>query len=129
MQNIAKLLVYAVLVCLLLPWAGGKARLPHFSRAGNQMKREKALAAARLRRCRNGLPDHRPVRFGTAAIIPPDDDDDDGDRERLAEKDAHKCSLPTLHTEQASRTLSLFFHPRPPGNDVSLHQTLCLLLI
>ena len=128
MQRFSKLLVYAVFLCLLLPWASGKARLPHFSRAGNQMKREKPLAAARLRRWRDGPPGQHPIRPATAAILPPDNDDDDGDPERLGWKDTHEC-LPALHTGQASHSLSFLLRSRPPSHDVPLHQTFCLLLI
>jgi hypothetical protein len=128
MQRFSKMLVYAVLLCLLLPWASGKARLPHFSRAGNQMKREKPLTATRLRRWRNGTPGHHPIRPATAAILPPEHDDDDGDPERLSWRATHEC-LPALHTEQASQCLSLLLRSRPPSHDVPLHQAFCLLLI
>ena len=129
MQTVSKILVFTVLACLLLPWAGGRTRAQHTARAGHHLGRERPLPAAHLRRWREVQPDHHPLRKGLAvALTPEEDDDDEGEQSRQFWFDGHE-GLSAVLDEQATHPFPGVCRSRRLPTDVSLHQTLCILLI
>jgi hypothetical protein len=125
MQTISKMLVGAVLTCLLLSCALGSQRpLRHAHRAS----RERRGVLAQLRRCRGGNPVHHPVRPCKNAVLPPDDDDDNVDPKHPYFKNSYE-RLPALCHDPVHPFSASLFGSRPVPTEVPRHQTLCILLI
>lgn len=123
MQTIARALVVAVLVCLLLPLAAGGRRHLHKRHHGHVSH----TVTVRLRRSGANHPAHQPIRPAPAAMLPPDEDDD-SDRQRLAYTGVSPFTL------APTELLPVFFSaitrsPRPVAPQRPLFQTLGVLLI
>lgn len=126
MQTFSKVLVYAVLACLLLSGVNASRRAYYRAQGENHFGRERHRATARLRRCRQDNPAHHPVRPCKNAVLPPDEDDDDGERDRFS--DSLERLLSPCH-DPASRAVFPTVHCQPLPTDVPRYQTLCILLI
>jgi hypothetical protein len=129
MQTPAKIVLSAVLACLLLLLAGGARRL-HSSDRDNHIGRDRHRVAMRLRRLRTDFSAQRALHLTPAASLPPDeDDDDDEERFRLSRDDTREvtfiCPEETIVPHRIPRSSAW----RPSALDQPLYQTLCTLLI
>ncbi|HEY7312192.1 MAG TPA: hypothetical protein VH643_22700 [Gemmataceae bacterium] len=122
MRIVTRVLVAAVLVCLLLPLAAGRRHLH-----GHHHGRTRHAVTVRLRRSGTNDPAHHPVRPAPAAMLPPDEDDD-SDRLRFAPTDA-PTSL-SVPIEELPIVLSpALLSAWPVAPDRPLFRTLGILLI
>ncbi len=126
MKTISKVVIYAVLACLILSWIGSALRPFRRDHSHHRNGGGYHRVLARLRRCRGDNPNHHPVRPSKNAVLPPDDDEVDPEREHA--KNGHERSS-SGGDEITLRSLSSMFGSRPLPTDVPRHQTLCILLI
>jgi hypothetical protein len=127
MQTLSRVLVCAVLACLLLSWASGVGQPLYRTHAHKRGCRGPHHVLARLRRSGGNNPVHHPVRPCKNAVLPPDDDDN-VDREDTHANDHHERFL-SLGRDPSHRSHFAAFGSRPLPTGVPLHQTLCILLI